>query len=134
MGAKLIPDAVARETTDETPIAQRWGGWYVTGQDGGAFHLGNILPPLSPSPINLDKVRRGSLPSLASLLDTSPYLRATSDIVALLVLEHQVTVHNQIIHANLQVAHDAQQGAARQRCRNRALVATAAYRCRADSS
>ena len=51
-------------------------------------------------PVNLDKVRRGSLQSLDSLLDTTPYLRATSDIVALLVLEHQVTVHNEIIHAN----------------------------------
>ncbi len=99
-GANLIPDAVARETTDETPIAQRWGGWYVTGQDGGAFHLGNILPPESRSPVNIDKIRRGSLASLDSLLDTAPYLRPTSDIVALLVLEHQVTVHNQIIHAN----------------------------------
>jgi hypothetical protein len=99
-GGNLIPDAVARETTDATPIAQRWGGWYVTGHDGGAFHLGNIQPPPSSLPVNVEKVRRGSLPSLASLLDTAPYLRATSDIVALLVLEHQVTVHNQIIHAN----------------------------------
>jgi hypothetical protein len=97
---KLIPDAVARETTDETPIAQRWGGWYVTGEDGGAFNLGNILPPATRAPVSVDAVKRGSLRSLASLLDTSPYLRATSDIVALLVLEHQVTVHNEIIHAN----------------------------------
>ncbi len=99
-GPNLIPDAIARETTDETPISQRWGGWYVTGQDGGALHLGNIQPPLSNSPVKLDRLRRGSLPSLATLLDTAPYLRTTSDIVALLVLEHQVTVHNAIIHAN----------------------------------
>jgi hypothetical protein len=97
---KLIPDAVARETADETPIAERWGGWYVTGQDGGAVHLGNIQPPGTPAPVAFDKVRRGSLASLDSLLDTSPYLRKTSDIVALLVLEHQVTVHNLIIRAN----------------------------------
>jgi len=97
---KLIPDAVARETAYETPIAERWGGWYVTGQDGGALHLGNIQPPAANAPIALDKIRRGSLASLASLLDTSPYLRSTSDIVALLVLEHQVTVHNLIIRAN----------------------------------
>jgi hypothetical protein len=37
---------------------------------------------------------------LATLFDTSPYLRSTSDIVALLVLEHQVSVHNEIIRAN----------------------------------
>jgi hypothetical protein len=99
-GGKLIPDAVARETTDQTPIAQRWGGWYVTGKDGGAFNLGNILPPATRAPISIEKARRGSVASLASLLDTSAYLRNTSDVVALLILEHQVTVHNEIIHAN----------------------------------
>lgn len=99
-GGRLIPDAVARETTDQTPIGQRWGGWYVTGKDGGAFNLGNIQPPASRMPVSLDKVRRGSLGNLAALLDTSPYLRSTSDLVALLILEHQVTVHNEIIHAN----------------------------------
>jgi hypothetical protein len=97
---KLIPDAIARETSDATPLAERWGGWYVTGQDGGALHLGNILPPTTTSPLTLDKIRRGSLVSLDSLLDTTPYLRNSSDIVALLVLEHQVTVHNLIIRAN----------------------------------
>ena len=96
----LLPDGVARDTTDETPIAERWGGWYVTGKDGGAFHLGNIQPPPTSKPIPVDKVKRGSLGSLTALFDTSRYLRGTSDIAALLVLEHQVTVHNEIIHAN----------------------------------
>lgn len=97
---KLIPDAVSRETSDATPIAQRWGGWYVTGQDGGAVHLGNIQTPPTDTPIELSRVRRSSVASLASLFDTSPYLRSTSDIVALLVLEHQTSLHNQIIRAN----------------------------------
>jgi hypothetical protein len=99
-GKKLIPDAVAQETVQSTPIAQRWGGWYVTGEDGGALHLGNIQTPASSGPVEFEKVRRGTLKSLGSLLDTSPYLRATSDAVALLVLEHQITVHNQIIRVN----------------------------------
>jgi hypothetical protein len=50
--------------------------------------------------VNIDRIRHGSVTSLDSLLDTSAYLRNSSDIVALLVLEHQVTVHNEIIHAN----------------------------------
>jgi hypothetical protein len=99
-GKKLIPDAVAQETAQSTPIAQRWGGWYVTGEDGGVQHLGNIQTPASSEPVDFDKVRRGTLKSLSSLLDTSPYLRATSDTVALLVLEHQITVHDQIIRVN----------------------------------
>lgn len=99
-GDKLIPDAVSRETTDQTPIAERWGGWYVTGQDGGAAHLGNIPTPATRTPVDLAKARRGSLPTLDSLFDSAVYLRRTSDIVALLVLEHQVSVHNAIIRAN----------------------------------
>jgi hypothetical protein len=99
-GGRLIPDAVARETTDETPIAQRWGGWYVTGKDGGAFHLGNIQTPADRAPVNIEKAKRGSVATLNALFDTSRYLRNTSDIVALLILEHQVTVHNEIVHAN----------------------------------
>ena len=99
-GGRLLPDAISRETTDATPISERWGGWYVTGQDGGAPHLGNIPTPSVDAPIDLARARRGSLASLGSLFDTSVYLRNTSDIVALLVLEHQVTLHNQIIRAN----------------------------------
>ncbi len=30
------------EVDDATPIEQRWGGWYVTGQHGKQAHLGNL--------------------------------------------------------------------------------------------
>lgn len=99
-GTQILPDVVARETFDSTPIAERWGGWYVTGEDSGAFHLGNILAPLVRAPMNRQHAYRGSLHSLSGMFDTSPYPTDKSDIVALLVLEHQVSVHNYIIHAN----------------------------------
>ena len=99
-GRQIHPDVVARETLDSTPISERWGGWYVTGEDNGAFHLGNIQAPLTRTPMDLTRAYRGSLPSLAGLFDTSAYPTDKSDIVALLVLEHQVSVHNFIIHAN----------------------------------
>jgi hypothetical protein len=99
-GQQIISDVVARDTSDATPIAERWGGWYVTGDDSGAFHLGNILAPLVRSPMNRARAYRGSLQSLSGVFDTSRYLSDKSDIVALLVLEHQVSVHNLIIHAN----------------------------------
>ena len=75
-GTDLIPDAISRETSDETPIAERWGGWYVTGQDGGAVHLGNIQPPATTLRLRSSKVRRSSLATLDALFDTSPYLRS----------------------------------------------------------
>jgi hypothetical protein len=99
-GQQILPDVVARETSDATPISERWGGWYVTGNDSGAFHLGNIIAPLVRAPMDRQHAYRGSLPSLAGLFDTSRYPTDKSDIVALLVLEHQVSVHNFIIHAN----------------------------------
>ncbi len=66
----------------------------------GAFHLGNIMAPLVREPMNREHAYRGSLPSLSGMFDTSLYPTDKSDIVALLVLEHQVSVHNLIIHAN----------------------------------
>ncbi len=33
-------------TTDRTPLADRWGGWYVTGTLGSQPHMGNVIAPL----------------------------------------------------------------------------------------
>jgi len=88
------------EVTDATPLEERWGGWYVTGRHGGAVHRGNIQVSSEAELADIEHVRRGNLDTLEGLgfFDTEPYLRATSDIVALLVLEHQVSVQNQITY------------------------------------
>ena len=84
-------------TTDETPIRRRWGGWYVTGTHGDQVHMGNLIVR-DPSQIDLAAGR--NVTDLSELLDTSPYLGPDSDIVALLVAEHQVHVHNLITLLN----------------------------------
>lgn len=86
--------------SDATPIEDRWGGWYVTGRHGLQAHLGNVLLDDESELDNLDDHRIWNVENLeeAGYLDTSPYIRDTSDIVALLVLEHQVTVQNQITY------------------------------------
>jgi hypothetical protein len=94
----IVTNSVAEQTSDETPIDERWGGWYVTGQLGGLRHLGDLLPSPTGS-IPVATVHPRDLASLDSLFDTQPYLTNTSDVVALLVLEHQVFVHNLIIRA-----------------------------------
>jgi hypothetical protein len=94
----IVTNAVAEQTTDETPLQDRWGGWYVTGQLAGVRHLGDLLP--SPTGlIPVASVHPRDLVSLDSLFDTGPYLTNTSDVVALLVLEHQVDIHDLIIRA-----------------------------------
>ena len=75
-----------------TPVAERWGGWYVTGDAGSQAHYGNAriddnrasaLPPLPPG-----VPERIPEPLAASYL--TPY----SDAVAHLVFEHQLEAMN----------------------------------------
>ncbi len=97
-------DALTHEgsilVTDHTEFQYRWGGWYVTGQQGSAVHLGNVLVHDVKELINLDQVRRGNLDNLDALFDTKPYLTDKSDIVALQVLLHQSTVQDRITEVN----------------------------------
>jgi hypothetical protein len=90
-------------TTDETPIESRWGGWYVTGQTGKQVHVGNIQVHTVQELVKLDSVRRGNIDTLDGLFNTVPYLTDKSDVVALLVLQHQVTVQNLLTRANFEV-------------------------------
>jgi hypothetical protein len=52
--------------------------------------------------VKLDSVRRGNIDTLEGLFDTKPYLSDKSDVVALLVLQHQVTVQNLLTRANFE--------------------------------
>ncbi len=97
---KVITDSVASQTTDATPITERWGGWYVTGQFGGLRQLGNLVPSDATRVIPVARLNRGDVPNLDRFFDASPYLTDKSDVVAVMVFEHQVDVHNLIIHAN----------------------------------
>jgi hypothetical protein len=99
---------------DATPLEDRWGGWYVTGRSGEQKHLGNVLIRDQKDFDELDELRRGNLDTLDALFDTKPYLTDQSDIVALLILEHQVNAQNAITRANFDVrtAIDKERGAA----------------------
>ncbi len=75
-----------------TPFPQRWGGWFVTGRSVPAQHLGN-LPVVRP----VGSHAMPEAPVLASVqgqFDLAGFPTDTSDIVALLVLEHQARVAN----------------------------------------
>jgi hypothetical protein len=74
--------------TDQTrPFVQRWGGWYVTGSSQAMVHRGNVTAPDISNPYDLPEGR--TLPSLSGRFDLKETLRPTSDIVALMTLEHQ---------------------------------------------
>jgi hypothetical protein len=81
-----------------SPIRERWGGYYVTGRSS-LPHLGNRTFEDTPERgFPTDPIE---LASLAGRIDTSRYLRNTSDIVALMVLEHQCHVHNTLAAASI---------------------------------
>jgi hypothetical protein len=99
---------------DDTPLEDRWGGWYVTGHSGAQKHLGNVLIRDQQDFNGLDELRRGNLDTLDALFDTKPYLTDKSDIVALMILEHQVNAQNAIARVNFdaRTAIDRERGAA----------------------
>jgi len=89
--------------THESPIADRWGGWYVTGQHGGERHLGNAFAQAGGHTVTLDRESGANVTDLNRFFRTDRYLAADSDIVALMVLEHQVMVHNRLVQGGLRV-------------------------------
>jgi len=82
--------------SDRTPLKSRWGGWYVTGQHGEQVHLGNMIIKTLYDFDRLEELRKGNLETLDGLFDVRPYLTNKSDIVALLVFQHQADVQNLI--------------------------------------
>jgi hypothetical protein len=95
--------------SDRTPLKSRWGGWYVTGRHGSQVHLGNMVIESLQDFERLEELRIGNVGTLEALVDVEPYLTNTSDIVALLVLQHQTEVQNLITR----VHYDARSAAER---------------------
>jgi hypothetical protein len=97
------------EADHRTPIEDRWGGWYVTGAQVPAKHLGNV--PVLHVPKSY--VRADVAPKLSTVgdaFDTSAYLTPHSDVVALMVLNHQTRMTNLLTRLGWQsriAAHEA---------------------------
>jgi len=111
LARSVYPDAQGRArgsvksfdlVSHRVPVADRWGGWYVTGGDGLA-HLGNMTGDRTPA-------KRPVPDGLGHFFDLSRYPLPTSDALALLVFDHQMGIHKQIIESHYRVrqaAHDA---------------------------
>jgi len=82
-----------------TPFDLRWGGWFVTGGHELPKHLGNAL--VAPGGTIEDAVTPSSVhvASLEGRFDPAGYDGPHSDIVALLVMEHQARMLNLITRA-----------------------------------
>ena len=82
------------QVNDRTPLAERWGGWYVSGTHGKQIHRGNLVGKAAFERQEKEPNYVGNRMDLRPFLDVSRYLSPHSDIVALMVLEHQTHMHN----------------------------------------
>jgi hypothetical protein len=89
-------------TTDQSPMKERWGGWYVTGTHGQQLHLGNQVVRDVEHAESMDLSKGANIKDLRAFIETSTYPVRHSDIVALMVIEHQGHVQNLITRANYQ--------------------------------
>jgi hypothetical protein len=91
-------DSFRKEVTGHgVPLAERFGGWHVTGDGGMAGHLGNRMGKLFQGEITWTPLEPGKR------FDWNRYPAATSDLLAHLVHEHQVGGVNRMTRAQYRV-------------------------------
>jgi hypothetical protein len=88
------------QTDHASPLRERWGGWYVTGTHGVLRHMGNTWVRDVGRPDQLDMETGANVTRLQDRVNLSRYARPDSDLVALMVLEHQTKLHNLLTRAN----------------------------------
>jgi hypothetical protein len=89
-------------TDQRSPFEHRWGGWYVTGQHGAMRHMGNVIAGNEDGREHLDRELGANRLELPGRVDVTRYLSPHSDLVALMVLEHQTQMQNFITLANFE--------------------------------
>jgi hypothetical protein len=92
-GAPIL-EAGSYLTDHRSPLSERWGGWYVTGTHGVARHMGNGFA--GGGAHKIDTERGANVTDLKGRVNVANYPAATSDIAALMILNHQVGMHNLI--------------------------------------
>ena len=98
-----IFSAGSHRVDDSTALADRWGGWYVTGRHGKQRHLGNVTYPDRPATAADADPSGLNVTDLAGRFGKKGYLTGQSDLVALSVLAHQAAAHNALTRASFDV-------------------------------
>jgi hypothetical protein len=82
-------------TTDHrSPFEIRWGGWFVTGTHRAERHMGNAVAKDASDLTSMITPQSVHVTSLDGRFDPTGYLSLNSDLVALLVIEHQAKMLN----------------------------------------
>ena len=98
MSTLTVPDdphtyATGFSSDHRRSFDQRWGGWYVTGDIGSLIHMGNVPVSATSAPA---RAEARALKSLDDRIDTAGFPAHTSDVAALMVLDHQAHMMNLI--------------------------------------
>ena len=94
--------AGTHRTNPQSPFEQRFGGWYVSGTHGRQNHQGNMTFPGKIDPETVSISAGQNQTDLSKLFTAGMYLTPHSDLVALMVLAHQLDVHNRIAKAMIE--------------------------------
>lgn len=90
------------QISHDKPLEKRWGGWYVTGTHADMVHLGNLFNRDAIEAAKTNPALRANLKQVDQFVDTAKYLHPHSDLVAHLILDHQVHAHNLITRASME--------------------------------
>jgi hypothetical protein len=94
-----------------SPLGERWGGWFVTGASVPREHFGNmeLIQPRMPSS---GPALVPAKPSVEGEFDLAGYPTPFSDVIALMLLEHQAHATNLITRAGWEFRQAAQESGA----------------------
>jgi len=115
MSTLTVPDdkntyATGFSSDDRKNFDTRWGGWYVTGNIGSLVHMGNVPVSRTDQPA---RAGARALKSLDERFGVQGFPSHGSDVVALMVLDHQAHMMNLITRtgweARLAASGDAKQ-------------------------
>jgi hypothetical protein len=102
-----IPQLGFHIVDHRTPLAQRWGGWFVTGTYdlapyGGVTHLGNVATAMHPDAAGVAAGTSNEILFQWRDIDATAlgYASHESDIAALMVFDHQSRAINLLTRLN----------------------------------
>lgn len=101
-GGDPIASAGEVDVSVRTPMAERWGGWYVTGGVGVAHRGNGVATRDGRGGWRVIPRAARDLREFDGEFRVADYLVPTSDVGALLALEQQAMVHNLLVRAMLQ--------------------------------
>src|SRR5690606_13627632 len=91
-----MESTVGVEISHRTPFELRWGGWFVVGSHAAERHLGNAVATDTVDFVDMVTPETLHVSSLEGRIEPHGLLSLSSDIVAMMVLDHQASMSSLI--------------------------------------